>query len=391
MKIYPIHVSTHQKGTLAVVGHAGIGHVHSHSAFVQDDSAGFAVVASLMRDALQTDTRIKDVLIDINAGKITVETYSGGIGSTFARRGITPWEIEKLESVIGKDGIYTQKLAIEAFGRMYGQGVTEVPVALQGAIALAVLDAFHKSNPEKVQVTQGHYPGLIDKMVASVIEADGMTISLLLVVNGSVGGIGPSEDNEGNTGYGPKGVLMRQFGMDHTPTIIVESKAYMPGYAKEISENTFLFRAQEGVDQLKVGDALAQAASFLNLPHLYKKDTLPKEKDALKKATQSFAAKIISLATQLEQADATGEKVRLVADLARLISEDAGGISFMTSSIHQEVRSAGIVPGTAAIISLLVPEAYKSYWKIPILEEEDLHRYREVILLAAKQLTAEQG
>lgn len=57
-------------------------------------------------------------------------------------------------------------------------------------------------------------------------------------------------------------------------------------------------------------------------------------------------------------------------------------------SIHEEVRSAGIVPGTAAIMSLLVPEPYKNYWKIPVLEEEDIYRYREIILLAAKQLAA---
>jgi len=41
MKDYVVKVSENNTGVLAVLGHAGVGHVHSHSGFVQDDSAGF--------------------------------------------------------------------------------------------------------------------------------------------------------------------------------------------------------------------------------------------------------------------------------------------------------------------------------------------------------------
>ena len=90
----------------------GVGHVHSHSSFVQDDSAGFAVVASLMREILKVDTRIKCIKGDILKGDIVVETYEGGIGRTFCRRGITPMELELMDRAIDEDGIYTQRTAI---------------------------------------------------------------------------------------------------------------------------------------------------------------------------------------------------------------------------------------------------------------------------------------
>ena len=41
------------RGAFGVVGHVGVGHVHSHSGFVQDDSVGFAVAAGLLQRALQ--------------------------------------------------------------------------------------------------------------------------------------------------------------------------------------------------------------------------------------------------------------------------------------------------------------------------------------------------
>ena len=46
--------SDKQKGILGISGHAGVGHVHSHSGFVQDDSAGLAVAALILKKALPT-------------------------------------------------------------------------------------------------------------------------------------------------------------------------------------------------------------------------------------------------------------------------------------------------------------------------------------------------
>lgn len=382
MKGYTISISDKNQGVFAVVGHAGIGHVHSHSSFVQDDSAGFAVVASIMKEALKVDTRIKYVKGDPITGTITVETYEGGIGRSFSRRGLTPYEIELLNRAVNEDGIYTQSTAIKTFGRMYGQGVMETPVALQGAIALAVLDSFYKKSPDKVYVTTQKYAGCIDKMAATVVDINGMPVSLLLNINGSEGGIGPNEDNEGNTVFGQKGEIIKMLAMDKVPNIIVESKAYIPEMAKIISNNTFLFRAQDGIDNLSVAKALVDAAKKLEVSNILLTDSLPLAKGQLQGATINFADKIISLGESLKRADSSADKVSIIADISKLISEDAGGISFMSNNIHEVVRSAGIVPGTASIISLLVPADYINYWKIPILDSVDVAGYMEIILLA---------
>jgi hypothetical protein len=383
-----ITMSNNSRGVLAVLGHAGIGHVHSHSSFVQDDSAGFAVVAAIMKKALNADTRIKSVFGDIITGTITVETYQGGVGSSYSRRGLTPYEIELLGRAVGEDGIYTQAAAIKTFGRMYGQGVMETPVALQGAIALAVLDSFYKACPEKVHVTTEKYPGSIDKMAGTVVDVNGVPISLLLNINGSEGGIGPDEDNEGNTAIGSKKELMKLLGMDSVPNIIVESKAYIPALSRNIKNNTFLFRGQEGIDDIKVACALVDAASSFAIPYIIKTDSLPVIEGQLKSATVNFANSVISLASELMEADSSKDKVAIIADIAKLISEDAGGISFMTNELHDVVRSAGIVPGTAAVISLLVPEEYINYWKIPVLNLEDVDQYIKLILGAVQKIAS---
>jgi len=382
-----ISISDKKQGSLAVVGHVGVGHVHSHSSFVQDDSAGFAVVASIMKKALNVNTLIKSVIGDSVTGTITVETYEGGIGRTYSRRGLTPYEIELFNRVVDEDGIYTQTAAIKTFGRMYGQGVTETVVSLQGAIALSVLDSFYKKAPDKVYITTEKYEGLIDKMAATVVDINGIPVSLLLNINGSDGGIGPNEDNEGNTLLGQKGELMKMLGMDKVPNIIVESKAYIPDMAKNIQTNTFLFRAQDEIDNLSVAKELVDAAEYLNIPYILKTDSLPLVKGQLEKATKDFAEKIISLGECLKKANTSKDKVSYIAEIAKLISEDAGGISFMSNNLHEVVRSAGIVPGTAAIISLLVPQEYINYWKIPILELEDVLKYLEIILLAIKKIS----
>lgn len=379
MKNNIIKVSEKTRGVVAIVGHAGVGHVHSHSSFVQDDSAGFAAVALIMKEALQVNTIIKTVSGDLSTGTITVETYDGGIGTSYTRRGLTPYEIDLLKRAVDEDGIFTQSVAIKTFGRMYGQGSMETPVALQGAIALAVLDSFFKKSPKKVLVTSQKYEKSIDKMVGTVVEINGIPVSLLLNINGSEGGIGPDEDNEGNTSIGEKGDIMKLLGIDVVPTIIVESKAYIPILSKEIKCNTFLFRGQKLVDNLTVAETLAKAAALLNIPYILKTDSLPVIKGYLENATIDFANKILNLGEKLKKANFSRDKVAIIADLAKLVSEDAGGISFMSNDLHDTARAAGIMPGTASVISLLVPEDYINYWKIPILTQEDVNQYLEIL------------
>lgn len=381
-----ISISNRGKGIFAVEGHAGIGHAHSHSSFVQDDSAGYAVVASFMKEALKVDTRIKKAVGDPYTGAVTVETYGDGIGRSFSRRGITPFEAELISRIEGEEGILTQAAAIKAFGRIYGQGAMEAPVALQGAVALAVLDSFHKKSPGKVHVTAQKYRGSIDKMAAAVIDVDGIPVSLLLNINGSEGGIGPDEDNEGNTALGEKAEIMDRVGFSDVPAVIVESKAYSPVLSDRMEKPTFVIRAQEGIDNLPLAKALAASAKRLDLPHALLTDALPQVKGQLARATADFADRVAGLAERLKKAQTSRDKVEIVADLARVISEDAGGISFMSNGLHETARAAGIVPDKAAVLSLFVPKSYRDYWKIPVVSLEDIRQYMEIIVCALKDI-----
>jgi len=60
-----ISVSSSSQGVVGICGHAGVGHVHSHSGFVQDDSGGFAATAYLLKAALPVDTRVKSATADL--------------------------------------------------------------------------------------------------------------------------------------------------------------------------------------------------------------------------------------------------------------------------------------------------------------------------------------
>ncbi len=376
---YKIKISSNDKGEYAIAGHVGIGHVHSHSSYVQDDSVGFAVVSYLMREVLRVDTRIKSVEADIKTGNIKVTTYTNGVGESFSSRGITPIEVSMLEKAINEDGIYSQNVAIKVFGRMYGQGVTTVPVALQGAIALAVLDSFCKCS-SNVHYTNRKYEGLIDKMAAIVVDINDIPVSLLLTINGNEGGIGPNEDNEGNTTYGPKGALMKKLDMDKVPTIIVESKAYIPTLSRGINKSTYLIRAQSGIDNISLAKRMIDSAGKLKLSYQFLDNALPRIKGQLKKATIDFADNIIELAENLKAAESSQKKVEILSKLTRLVSEDAGGVTFMSNEIHEEVRAAGIVPGLSSILSMIVSEEYIKYWKIPMLEKEELLGYIDIIV-----------
>jgi len=140
-----IHSSN--KAILGISGHAGAGHVHSHSGFIQDDSAGFAVSISLIEKAYPCNLTIRKVTVDNDT--VAVFTQDGGIGKAVSRRGFTPYESNLMQNSIGSDGRFSQGVALRAFGRIYGQGVLEAPVSFQTAICLAVIDTFKKKISEK--------------------------------------------------------------------------------------------------------------------------------------------------------------------------------------------------------------------------------------------------
>ena len=169
-----IRFSKESKGILGISGHVGVGHVHSHSGFVQDDSAGLAVAARILKQALPVDTGIAHIQVSIEDGILTVMTNGGGAASAAPRRGIAPYEKELLESrAIGLDASFSQNAAVQVFGRLYGQGICETAAAFQGACALAVLDTFVKAAPERFHVSSpATRKGYLDRAISTVLDED---------------------------------------------------------------------------------------------------------------------------------------------------------------------------------------------------------------------------
>ena len=106
----------------------------------------------------------------------------------------------------------------------------------------------------------------------------------------------------------------------------------------------------------------------------------------MEEAAASLGMRIAALGRQIETASTAATKVRLLGELALLVSQDAGGISFMTNEVHEVAGSAGLVPGTAAVLSMLVNQQYIKANIIPEFTEKDCRQYIEVIKAAVKNL-----
>ena len=370
---------------IGLVGHVGIGHAHFHSGFVQDDSVGFTCIIALLRAVFPVDLRIASVQADPITGRIVLTTNAGGVGEALPRRGITPQENELLQKAVGYDASFCQSLACHTLGRIYGQGVMECPVCIEAAAAFAVVDSFHRCWPDSVHIREVIHDDNLDVVLGATLDVAGQVVSLLAVVNFTSGGIGPNEDAEGNVLLGEKREIMARLGLDNIPSIIVESKAFVPAYCQNLDQRFLFTRINCNVDNIVVAQALVDGACKAGLPMMYDFDAYPRNR-ALEQNTSHFGAEVEALGQALSHAESSGEKVRLLAKLAKMASEDAGAVTFMSNSVHAVVGSGGVTPGTGAVLSMLVPRAEVEYWKIPVLFQEDLDMYLLAIVAGIETL-----
>jgi len=368
------------KPLFGVSGHVGAGHVHSHKGFIQDDSGGFAVTTALIRTAYPADTSLQRVSCRQNV--VEVETADGGIGRATARRGFTSYEEQLLQRSIGLDGIYSQSLACRCFGRIYGQGVMEAPVAFQTAICLAVIDTFLKKYPDQIKVSEEGLNSNVGRCMGTLIDINGSCVAAFAVINASHGGIGPVEDLEGNICLAEKGSLMEELGLDKIPTIIIEGKAYVPTFSSKLEQNTFWIRFNEEFDNPAVGEALIKAAANCRVASLNSNTAYPRYTGEMKETTIAFGQKIIGIGKKIESSSNSQEKAKLIAELAILVSQDAGGITYMTDSLHEIVAGGGLVPGLAAVLSIAVSQKYIEQNQIPEMTSEDVESYLNIIVQA---------
>jgi hypothetical protein len=387
------HQSRRESHTMAakrigVAGHAGVGHAHGYGGFIQDDSGGFVTVGALLREILKTDTRIAKAEADPDSNLITITTAGGGTATASPRRGITPAEARLIRGLEGQDALFCQSLAISTMGRMYGQGVLETPVALEAALANAVVDGFRKKAQAEFKLARESIEGNSGLVGGLSVEKNGTAVSYLISVNYTTGGMGPVEDLEGNIALGSKGKVMRELDMVACPTIVVEGKVYLPSISDQLQQNTFLVRAQEGVDNMVVARALAESASELSYPVMLRDDLLPRTEGSVTQQTIDLAGRIIDCAERLKRSELASQKAEIVAEMVVLISQDAGAITCLSDKVHDVVRGVGIIPGTSAALSILVTRGYYEHWKIPMFEPADAERAGEIIDLATEKISA---
>lgn len=274
----------------------------------------------------------------------------------------------------------THTIVLKEFGRIYGQGVLEVPVALQSAIANALLDGFYKNFPDNFKITKENIGDNYGYILGSVLDIGNISVSFLATVNATLGGIGPNEDLEGNSNYFSKKLIVEYFKLDKIPTVVLESK-FFNNALQDLKTDTFIIRGDKEDDNIDVVNALIQACSTLNYPYwYYDLGSMKRKIDSLKLKTIDIGQKIERLGNQLALANLSEEKVRIVSELATIISQDCGGVTFMSNHIHNEIGGVGLIKQTGAVLSLGVSKKYINENIIPYLTKEDLEKYYQIVL-----------
>ncbi len=125
-------------------------------------------------------------------------------------------------------------------------------------------------------------------MYGAVLDVDGISVSAMAVLNATQGGLGPVEDLEGNLNFLEKGRLMKTIGLDVVPTIVLETKAYIPSVSDGLDEDHFWIRYNREFDNPAVGQALITAAQNLGLPLMHSDSAYPRQSGEMLKLRLSL-------------------------------------------------------------------------------------------------------
>lgn len=382
-----VQFSQASQGIIGIVGHAGCGHSNSHLGFIQDDSGGLTAVLTILSRLTGIDLTITEVECRVGQkGSFTVRTASGGEATSSPRRGVTVFEAELAQRVVGEVAICSQALAMKAFGRILGQGAMEVPVSLQTAIANAAIDSFAKAYPQQFLFGTEEIEGNEGRWLATIIDVNDVPVAIMGLANATSGGLGPNEDVEGNVNLAGKSAVMTQLELDRIPTILIEGKVCAKPVSETIEVPTFVTRAYPGDDNETVSECLVTAANKLGFPIVYPRQLLARQKGGMRKLTQEMGEHVMALAQRFSLAQTAREKVLLAAEINRYVSEDFGGVSFMSDDIHEVMGGVGAIPGTTGCLSLFISNEELKSVVYPTLTLADANRYADLVLTAVDEV-----
>ncbi len=368
---------------ICIAGHAGIGHVFSHSGFVQDDTQGFVLLAGILAEEHGLNLGISEIKVMNGKDYLQVGLRSGGRGVAHPRRGCTPQELALMERLVGRNALFVQECVLYALGRIYGNGVLEVPVSLEYALCEAIMESLADNINGFVIDRDKAGEDLFGGVPTDLAD---VPVTFLLSVNGNREGLGPCEDREGNVSLGAKKRVMEKLGVIGVPTVIVESKAYNPTL-EHLDRKSYMVRYNEAVDNQTVGGCLASALKSGGFPGICQEKAFPFTPGTMRRQVESAGARLVQLGEELARSSHAVEKVRIIGEAARFVSEDLGGVVFMSDRVHDQARSAGTMPGTSAVLSSVVPRDYINTQPIPYVVPEDLRVLKEILEIAIPGLS----
>ncbi len=149
---------------------------------------------------------------------------NGGIGKGKCAARHYP-EKKMIRKLIGKGYQYTY-VGAGCFRTFLRTRCLETPVALQTALANAAVNGFVVNFSQNFVHCVEDVGDNIGQIAGTVVNIDGIDVSILATVNASKGGLGPLEDLEGNSTCGAKRESYSFLGMDHLPTLVVEAMIY---------------------------------------------------------------------------------------------------------------------------------------------------------------------
>lgn len=337
-----------QQAKIGLLGHIGVGHIHSHSGFVQDDSMGFAMLVRILQECNYFDIIIKK--INVVDDYVEIQLQSGGIGTANVARGICFCDKELLHRAEQKSFLSPQYLSSFLFGKIYGQGVSELATAVSLAYSKAILDTIRKNWSETLYM-QDNVPNSAGEFLGGNLIVNDTVIAWLLTINASNGGLAPNEDAEGNVPVGNKGIIMKKLGLDVLPSIILESKAYVPSLQDQVKVDCYNIRWNKKNDNNIVGQALIDAISSQNLPFVCSNTAYIRNDDSLEKEIHRIGDMLMLLGEKYKYSKTAEERIKLAHRLAILVSEEMGGSIFMSNEIFKIFAGGGLLPGTSAVLS----------------------------------------
>ncbi|MEM4542406.1 MAG: hypothetical protein QW583_00965 [Sulfolobales archaeon] len=370
------------KRRVLVAGHIGVGHVHSYGGLVQDDSLGFASVITLIRKFYDVDLRVRKLVVE-SPKKVCVETTGGGVGCATPSSGFTEFEIDMLRQLEGSDASIPHLSVLKVFGRMHGGGCSEASVAVEYALAEAALDTLARNIPGFAIVKSSDFEDVFGGISIELEEGD---MIALLSVNGFRRGIGPAEDLEGNVPLGHKKMIMETLGATRVPSIVIESKAYIPLLSDRIAGSTVLLRYNIEYDNIVVAREIAETLKQLGIDFLETSTAFPRYVKSMVEVKKSVLSELISTASALSSATAARDKVRITEQLVKLVCRDLGGVFFMSDDLIEVVGSAGLVPGTGAVVSIAVDRGYIENKGLPYATPEESSLLAEVAVKASRRI-----